>query len=199
MEKLSRRQTVVLLIVFLVLGCGVGVFVGSRLVRSPSESIPSDTGEPAIIDDEQPLPSTINVYVAGEVLHPAVYQLPEGSIVRDAVEAAGGTTNNADLIAVNLAARLEDGEQVTVPSLSADGTSTSIGVSQSAGTTSTRVSINRGTLADLDTLPGIGPSKAQAIIDYRTQHGPFKRLEDLQNVKGIGAKTFEQLKPLITL
>ncbi|HNW84816.1 MAG: helix-hairpin-helix domain-containing protein [Candidatus Cryosericum sp.] len=199
MEKLSRRQAVVLLVAFLVLGCGVGVFVGSRLPRSPSVTAPTGTGEPVIIDTEETTPSTINVYVAGEVLHPAVYQLAEGAIVRDAVEAAGGATNNADLIAVNLAARLEDGEQVTVPSLAADGSSASLGGGQSAGTTSTRVSINRGTLAELDTLPGIGPSKAQAIIDYRALHGPFKRLEDLQNVKGIGSKTFEQLKPLITL
>ncbi|HEY9093517.1 MAG TPA: hypothetical protein VIN62_01550, partial [Candidatus Cryosericum sp.] len=72
MEKLSRRQTVVLLVVFLVLGCGIGVFVGSRLPRSPSGSISSDAGEPVIIDDQEPSPSTINVYVAGEVVHPAV-------------------------------------------------------------------------------------------------------------------------------
>jgi competence protein ComEA len=199
MEKLSKHQIVVLIIAVLALGMGAGLFVGSRLVKPTPDPLPQ------IIDD---LPSaeitptasvSIKVYVTGAVLHPDVYALPEGSILRDALVAAGGAANDADLIAVNLAARLEDGEQVTVPVKSPDGSATVVSPTSPPSNTHAHISINRGTLADLDTLPGIGPAKAQAILDYRAQHGPFKRLEDLQNVAGIGTKTYEDLKSLITL
>jgi competence protein ComEA len=202
MEKLSKRQTIILIVAVLALGTGAGLFIGSRLYKPAPGPLPQIVDNPSTADVTPAVPVSINVYVTGAVLHSAVYALPQGSIVRDAMAAAGGATKDADLIAINLAAPLEDGEQVTVPAKSPDGTSTVVSSTSSASSTSTvhaRISINRGTLADLDTLPGIGPVKAQAILDYRAQHGLFKRLEDLQNVKGIGTKTYEDLKSLITL
>jgi competence protein ComEA len=199
MEKLSKHQIIVLIIAVLALGTGAGLFVGSRLIKPTSNPLPQIVNDPSIADIAPTVPVSINVYVTGAVLHASVYALPEGSIVRDALAAAGGTANDADLIAINLAARLEDGEQVTVPVKSPDGASAAVSPTSSASNVHARISINHGTLADLDTLPGIGPAKAQAILDYRAQHGLFKRLEDLQNVKGIGTKTYEDLKSLITL
>jgi len=199
MDKLSKHQIIVLIIAVLALGTGAGLFVGSRLYKPTPNPLPQIVNDPTIADVAPTVPVSINVYVTGAVLHAAVYALPEGSIVRDAVAAAGGATNDADLIAVNLAARLEDGEQVTVPIKSPDGTSTIVSSTPPSSSVHARISINHGTLADLDTLPGIGPAKAQAILDYRAQHGSFKRLEDLQNVTGIGTKTYEDLKSLITL
>jgi len=205
MEKLSKRQTIILIVAVLALGTGAGLFIGSRLYKPAPDPLPQIVDNPSTADVTPVVPVSINVYVTGAILHSAVYALPQGSIVRDAIAAAGGATENADLVAINLAAPLEDGEQVTVPAKSPDGTSTVVSSTSSASSTSStstipaRISINRGTLADLDTLPGIGPVKAQAILDYRAQHGLFKRLEDLQNVKGIGTKTYEDLKPLITL
>ena len=199
MEKLSKLQMIVLIVAVLALGTGAGLFLGARVVRSAPDPVPQIIADPSVVTLTPPAAVSINVYVTGAVLHSAVYALPEGSIVRDAVAAAGGAANDADLIAVNLAARLEDGEQVTVPAKSSDGSSTVVPSTSATSTVHARISINHGTLADLDTLPGIGPAKAQAIVDYRTQHGLFKRLEDLQNVKGIGAKTYEDLKSLITL
>ncbi len=202
MEKLSKRQTIILIVAVLALGTGAGLFIGSRLYKPAPDPLPQIVDNPSTADVTPAVPVSINVYVTGAVLHSAVYALPQGSIVRDAMAAAGGATKDADLIAINLAAPLEDGEQVTVPAKSPDGASTVVSSTSSASSTSTvhaRISINRGTLADLDTLPGIGPVKAQAILDYRAQHGLFKRLEDLQNVKGIGTKTYEDLKSLITL
>ncbi len=202
MNKLSRVQTIILIVAVLALGTGLGVFIKSRV------STPVPVQIPQIIDnvsasDPVPavpaLPALINVYVVGAVAHPDVYALPEGAIVKDALTMAGGSTKEADLTAVNLAARLQDGDQITVPVKTADGASTGISSAPPVSSTRTRISINRATLAELDTLPGIGPAKAQAILDYRNQHGQFKRLEDLQNVKGIGSKTFEDLKPLISL
>lgn len=199
MEKLSKHQIIVLIIAVLALGTGTGLFVGSRLIKPTPNPLPQIVNDSSSADIAPTVPVSINVYVTGAVLHAAVYALPEGSIVRDALAAAGGAANDADLIAVNLAARLEDGEQVTVPVKSPDGASTVVSPTSPTSNVHARISINHGTLADLDTLPGIGPAKAQAILDYRAQHGLFKRLEDLQNVKGIGTKTYEDLKSLITL
>lgn len=199
MDKLSKQQIVILVVAVLALGLGAGLFFGSHLTRSSSLPPLQVVSDPSSTDAAIPLPTSINVYVTGAVVHPGVYVLAETSIVQDALNAAGGASKDADLIAVNLAARLEDGEQVTVPTLSPDGSSSALPSTSLGTTTHARISINHGTLAELDTLPGIGPAKAQAIVDYRTAHGPFKRLEDLQNVKGIGPKTYEDLKSLITL
>ena len=199
MEKLSKHQIIVLIIAVLALGMGAGLFVGSRLIKPTPNPLPQIVEDSSSAEITPTTPVSIKVYVTGAVLHPDVYTLPEGSIVRDALAAAGGAANDADLIAVNLAARLEDGEQVTVPVKSPDGSVTVVSPTSPPSNTHARISINHGTLADLDTLPGIGPAKAQAILDYRAQHGPFKRLEDLQNVTGIGTKTYEDLKSLITL
>lgn len=200
MEKLSKYQIVILIVAVLALGTGAGLFLGSRLAKSALSPLPQIVADPSSTDTTPAVPISINVYVTGAVVHPGVYVLPDSSIVQDALNAAGGAAKNADLIAVNLAAHLEDGEQVTVPTLSANGSSTTVSPTSSASSVhNKRISINYGTLAELDTLPGIGPTKAQAIVDYRTAHGLFKRLEDIQNVKGIGSKTYEDLKSLITL
>lgn len=188
-----------LVVAVLALGTGIGVFIGSHVPSSNPAQVPQ------VIIDESPsdltssTPVLINVYVTGAVAHPDVYALPAGAIVKDALTIAGGSTSDADLVAVNLAARLQDGDQVTIPVKTADGTDIAVSSGSRASGAHARVSINRATLTELDSLPGIGPAKAQAIIDYRTQHGQFKRLEDLQNVKGIGSATFEDLKLLITL
>jgi competence protein ComEA len=199
MNKLSKIQTVILVVAVLALGTGLGVFIESRVFTSAPAQIPQVIDNVSASDPAPAVPALINVYVTGAVAHPDVYALPEGAIVKDALTVAGGSTKEADLVTVNLAARLQDGDQVTVPAKAADGTSTAVSPASPASSTRTRVSINRATLAELDTLPGIGPAKAQAILDYRSQHGQFKRVEDLQNVKGIGLKTFEDLKLLITL
>ena len=199
MEKLSKHQIIVLIITVLALGTGAGLFLGSRLFKPTPKPLPQIVSDPSRADVAPVVPVSINVYVTGAVLHTGVYTLPEGSIVRDALAVAGGASKEADLVAINLAARLEDGEQVTVPAKSVDGAATVVSPTSPTSNVHARISINHGTLADLDTLPGIGPAKAQAILDYRAQHGLFKRLEDLQNVKGIGTKTYEDLKSLITL
>lgn len=204
MNKLSRVQTVMLLIAVLALGTGIGVLIGARVSSRTPDDVPRTIVDASSSDLAPSTPVLINVYVTGAVMHPDVYSLPTGSIVKDALTIAGGSTKDADLVAVNLAAKLEDGDQVTVPvkttGESATGESAAaVSPGSSTSGTHARISINRATLAELDTLPGIGPAKAQAIIDYRTQHGQFKRLEDLQNVKGIGSATFENLKLLITL
>jgi competence protein ComEA len=145
------------------------------------------------------------VYVSGEVVKPGVYVLTSAARVIDALLAAGGATNQADLVVVNLAAPLVDAAQVFIPrigttprvtlprphagiNLPTSGTSAGAGAGAGGGATSAAgiVDINIATLSDLDALPGVGPSTAQAIIDYRVANGPYASIEDLLNVRGIG-------------
>ena len=164
-----------------------------------SNAIASNTGETSA------LPSSVNimVYVSGEVVKPGVYVLLATARVIDALQAAGGATNHADLVVVNLAAPLVDAAQVFIPRMGSTPrvtlprphaginlpiTGGSGGAGPGGGATSTAgiVDINSATLFDLDALPGVGPSTAQAIIDYRTANGPYASVDDLLNVRGIG-------------
>lgn len=139
--------------------------------------------------------ASVVVDVSGAVMDPTVVTLPEGSRVYEAIEAAGGLADDADLSALNRASVLEDGEKVYVPTVSRD----SGGGSGEAPSPqeSTLVNINLADVDELDTLPGIGPATAQAIVDDRTENGRFASTEDLMRVSGIGKKKFEKLAPLI--
>ncbi len=148
----------------------------------------------------------IVVHVAGEVRRPGVYVLPPGSRIIDAVNAAGGTTARADVEVINLATPLIDSSQVYVPakgsvrqqSFARPQPGMNVGAStDSQQASSGLVNINRATAAELEKLPGVGPSTAQAIIDYRNSHGPFASPEDLLNVKGIGPSKFAAMQPLV--
>ncbi len=140
-----------------------------------------------------PTPGALMVYVVGEVARPqSVVSLPAGSRVEDAIRAAGGATDSADLSRINLSQRLNDGDYVYVPSREA-----SVEMITPTPNQPPIVHINDATLEELQTLPGIGPSLAQAIVDYRTEHGPFTRLEDLDAVPGLGPAKLEALRGLI--
>jgi competence protein ComEA len=151
------------------------------IITAPT-SVPTPTVAPLV------------VYVSGAVANPGVYSLPDGSRVADALNAAGGATAEADLSRINLAKHVSDAEQVHIPKIG------EAAPTQAApGVPSGKININTATAAELDQLPGIGPALAQRIIDYRTQNGPFKTIEDLKKVKGIGDALFEQIKDRITV
>ncbi len=149
-----------------------------------------------------PTESPIVVHVVGAVPRPGVYEFPKDARVRDAIDAAGGLLTDADITFINLAAPLEDGQQLEIPYVggtpiappaATEGPVT--GVPPNADL----IDINTATLEQLDALPGIGPTTAQKIIDYRTEHGPFQRIEDIMDVSGIGPSTFDKIKNLITV
>jgi competence protein ComEA len=131
-------------------------------------------------------PGPLQIYVTGAVNNPEkVYSLPPGSLVRDAINAAGGVTTDADLGQINLARTLKDGEQIAVPSRNASPAKIDpAGTSKPAFTEP--VHINRASAEELQSLPGVGPAMAQKIIDYRTKNGRFRGMADLDNVPGIG-------------
>ena len=137
-----------------------------------------------------PVEENMLVYVAGAVEQPGVYQLPIGSRVKDAVQAAGNLLPYADAEAVNLAAKLRDGEQISVP-FNFNPPEGQLGIKY--------VNINTANLAELTALPGVGEATAQKILDYRREHGLFRQLTDLEEVKGIGEGKFKELRRHITI
>jgi len=139
-------------------------------------------------------PGEIGVYVVGAVINPGVYFLPHGSRVADALEAAGGPIEEADLARVNLAKRVYDEEQIYVPQLGEESPPLS---PPSGGQAGGKININTTTAAELEALPGIGPVLAQRIVDYRKANGPFAAIEDIKSVRGIGDAIFEGVKELI--
>ena len=154
---------------------------------------PRPTAEPPT-----PTPATINVYVTGAVKNPDVYALPLNSIVKEAVLAAGGATEDADLDRINLAAKLVDQMQIYVPR-KGEGQLPVPPDGSAPNTADDKININTASVEELDKLPGIGPSLAGAIIDYRTKNGPFQQIEEINDVKGIGDALFEKIKDQITV
>lgn len=140
------------------------------------------------------------VHVAGAVEDPRLVELPSGARVAEAIEAAGGLREDADPAGVNLAREVVDGEQILVPSRNEDG-SAAEGPQGSAGTggSAGAVNINTADETALQQLPGVGPSTAAKIVAHRQEHGPFRTVDDLQDVSGIGPKTVEDLRALATV
>jgi competence protein ComEA len=145
-------------------------------------------------------PIRLVVHVAGAVRRPGVYRFHDGERVADAVARAGGSTRNADLSALNLAAPLSDGVQVLVPAaapVEAGGPPSGTEAGGSASPVGGKVHLSAASADELDELPGVGPVTAQKIVDWRTQHGPFRTLEDLDAIPGIGPARIEQLRDLV--
>ena len=186
----------------------VGVLVVAVLLAFAFKS--ADTSATIVDDSREAVAAesevaTIFVDIGGAVNNPMLAELPEGSRVEDAIVAAGGIRNDADLTNINRADFLEDGEKIYIPILPVvEGDTVEAGdnaaASTSAGTAGTgKVNINTADSTALQTLNGVGPATAEKIIDYRNSNGRFKKTEDLKNVSGIGDKTYEKLKDDITI
>lgn len=192
---------------YILLGVMAGFVLAGVLIfvsRAPA-------GQPILL---QPAPTKVPVavHVIGAVPRPGLYEFPEGARVQDAIDAAGGLLTSANIDAVNLAALLVDGEQLTIPYKSGEepvaGTDTSTGPdlpnsntndSDSSGSENPDlININTASLEELDSLPGIGPTTAQRIIDYRNTNGPFTTIDEIMDVSGIGPSTYDEIKDLIT-
>ncbi|NTU55715.1 MAG: ComEA family DNA-binding protein [Anaerolineales bacterium] len=151
----------------------------------------------------RPVPTDrpIVVHITGAVPRPGVYALPEGARVQDVISAAGGFLAEADKEFINLAQVLEDGERLDIPY--AEGFSpvipTPIPDLILPGSDSDLININTAAAFELESLPGIGPTTAQKIIEYRDANGPFLSTEDIINVSGIGPGTYDRIKDLITV
>ena len=196
-------------ILYVLIGLMAGFVLAAILLivtRLPS-------GQPITLEPA-PTQAPIVIQIIGEVVKPGVYTLPDGSRVQDAVDAAGGLLADANSNSVNLAARLDDGQQISIPSQSGSMSASSVPsaplatsapftlvsiLTPTAVSSASLININTATLQQLDTLPSIGPVTAQSIVTYRQQHGPFQHIEDIMNVPGIGPVTFDKIQSLITV
>lgn len=186
-----------------VLGAVVVAIVGFVLLRpgtadsAPEDSLPRASAAPVSTSNTPASSgSPVVVQAAGAVAHPGLYRLARGARVDDLVRAAGGLAGDADPDRVNLAALLVDGQKIYIPRV---GETPPPDQSPAAADSSAGqpIDLNTATLEQLDTLPGVGPATAQAIIDYRSQHGPFHSVDDLLNVRGIGPAKLDELRGLV--
>lgn len=144
-------------------------------------------GEPVMIFTRSP-DQLITVYISGDVVKPGVYQVPLGSRVNDVVNIAGGFLPSANTNLINQAELVSDSSHIKIPSQL-----------RNEGMTSNGININLATEIELEGLPGIGPSVAKSIVAYRTENGPFQKIEEIQKVPGVGPVTFEKIRNLITV
>ena len=141
--------------------------------------------------------TVIFVDIKGAVKNPGVYQMKVGDRVKDALDAAGGLTEEADSQKVNLAKRLEDQMVIVVPKVGEEAEEIPAGETRKEATKEGKVNINTATVEELKTLKGVGEKKAEAIIEYRKKNGSFQTKEDLMKVRGIGKKLFESFQERI--
>ena len=205
----ERFRFIILGAVLIAVGGGVIAVLTYRaapvditIVPPPPTDMPTPTATPA----------PLKVYVTGAVVNPgAVYELPLGSRILDAIQAAGGTQPDADTSQLNMAQVLTDGEQVNVLAIKPTGIATATKPGATAtlakptaiptlgpASASDPVHINSGDLTEVERLPRVGPVLGQAIIDYRTKHGPFKTMANLDRVPGVGPATLKAWDGLIS-
>jgi competence protein ComEA len=220
LDSLSRGELTGLIVVVVLVLAGVGLWYSRSLPRPidvtttaasaaglPASVAPPVSGAPlasrSALPSSSVSPAAMIVDVAGAVRRPGVFEFQPGDRVIDAVERAGGALDRADLTLLNLAAPLTDGQQILVPKQGA-AVSAVPPVGTTTGTTGTAttgalVNVNTADEATLETLNGVGPVLAAAIIQYRTEHGPFASIDQLDEVSGIGPATLEDLRSQVTV
>lgn len=203
--KISRTHLIALAVVLLT----VVAAVGYAWSRSSAEELPAVPASAATITSEappaqpeaspSPTPETLRVHVLGGVMSPGVVSLPEGSIVADAIDAAGGLTPEASPGDLNLAQPLASGMQIRVgtPEEGSEVQGSAPADGPGGGAEAGPLDLNAATAAQLEELPGVGPVTAAAIIAWRDEHGPFRATSELQEISGIGEKTFQKLEPMV--
>ena len=161
------------------------------VARNPS-------GEPVTLRPA-PTETPVIIYITGAVPRPGVYAFPEGSRVQDAIAAAGGFLAEAEKTDINLAALLEDGEKLDIPFIEGGLPLIATPGPTVIAATTDLIDINTASQSELESLPGIGPTTAQNIIEYRETNGPFVSIEEIIDVPGIGSGIYERIKDLITV
>jgi competence protein ComEA len=186
----------------LLVGVAVAAFAVLRPAPSgpaPELSLPMASSSPATSTATSTEQTVLVVHAAGAVNAPGLYRVPSGSRVDDLISAAGGLAEDADRDRINLAAPLADGERVYIPR-AGEAVPPAEGPAPAGGSASSGpIDLNTATVDELDSLPGIGPSIAKAIVDERERNGPFRSVDDLERVRGIGPSKLDQIRALVTV
>lgn len=208
LETLSRGELVGLVVVVVVTMAGAGLWyvrslpkpvaIAASVEAPPLGSSAAPSGIPGTSTTASPAGAPIIVDVTGWVHAPGVYEFATGDRVIDAVERAGGPRNGADLTVLNLAAPLTDGTQVIVPKQGAGGPAV-VDPGSTGTSTDGVININTASATEFETLSGIGEVLAGAIVDFRTENGPFASVDDLESVSGIGPATLEEIRDQVTV
>ena len=207
MEILNKKQKIIVVVLIIIMCIVIGYYIISKTEKydySDIEKISNIIEEDQEVDDNI-IENKIVIHITGEVEEEGVIELEKGARISDAIEEAGGTTEEADLSNVNLAYSLSDGQKVKIPNIN-EKDEEIIVVEEKAGdniiiegnkSKEEKININKAAQTEIETLPGIGPSTALKIINYRNEHGKFKNIEDIKNVSGIGDSKFENIKEYI--
>ena len=213
-ENLNKKQKTTILIIAIIVAIGMIYFIYNKnQIRSDidleSEILISNTSENKTnVEIQEDL---VIIHITGSVKNPGIVKLKDGSRIEDAIEAAGGLTENADITNVNLAYVLDDGVKIRIPSITdekngdeqilEEGSGENIieETNMTLGASTKEVNINKATETELQSLPGIGASLASRIIEYRNQNGKFSKIDDIKNVNGIGDSKYDNIKDFITV
>lgn len=207
MEILNKKQKIIVVVLIIIMCIVIGYYIISKTEKydySDIEKISNIIEEDQEVDDNI-IENKIVIHITGEVEEEGVIELEKGARISDAIEEAGGTTEEADLSNVNLAYSLSDGQKVKIPNIN-EKDEEIIVVEEKAGdniiiegnkSKEEKININKAAQTEIETLPGIGPSTALKIITYRNEHGKFKNIGDIKNVSGIGDSKFENIKEYI--
>lgn len=208
---LDRNRNILFVIISTIAVVGAGIFYVQRPSQKPIEILQAaatTTPTPTPMPEATATPAPVRIYITGAVLNADVYFLSAGSIVKDAIDAAGGLAPDADHEHINLALELKDQQHIHVPRLGEEDPpppvqggedSPTDTKSSTVSTQAEQININTATLEQLDSLPGIGPAIGQRIIDYRESANGFGSIEEIMQVSGIGESTFAKIKNLISV
>ena len=216
MQNLNKKQKIILSILASIIIISIGYYVYSKdekyeeleideNIQISNENNNTNINNEQLENQEEENKETIVVHVSGAVNKEGIVELEENSRIADAIEKSGGLKDDANMNEVNLAYKLEDGMKIYIPSNKDQEVQEKSNISSVVESNVTnkkansKVNINTAPQEELDSLPGIGPSTALKIINYRKEHGKFSKIEELKNVSGIGDSKFNQLKDLITV
>lgn len=205
MEKLKNKKTIALIVVLIILFTVSVMMYGRNKEKvfqdEYMDNIFVEEEEKEIlveVGDTKANKSYIVVEVKGEVTRPDVYELEEGSIVKELIDMAGGLTKEADISRINRAKKLQNHELVVIGNIN-DKENMNMIEESSEAEYDGLININSANLEELKKISGVGDVKAQSIIEYREKNGGFKSIDEIKNIDGIGEKTFEKIKDKITL
>lgn len=213
LDNLTKKQKIIVIAIAGIVVIGIMYFIYNKNQVKEDINIENEilvnnvsTNENNTNDD------MVIIHITGSVKNPGIVKLKEESRIEDAIEAAGGLTENADITKVNLAYVVEDGTKIKIPSASEEDIGDEDIIDSKSGdniiieenavpsnNSTQTININKATEKEFETLPGIGPSLASKIIEYRNQNGKFESIEDIKNVNGIGDNKYEKIKDLITV